>query len=200
MKTIICTCLLFALSCTNTNKNITNEDLNILINKSSMLYFQTKEKKHLETAYKSLKYNKDFSEKGLSGKNSLPIISLLMNLKKYDELDKLLAENKTINEYNRKNTLNIVRYLNNFEKDRVKSKSYINENIKRINDSIRKAPKDSLLYADYFSMRMFLKGKATTLKEIDSMQTINKKYSEMFYKSILKETIEAYPDENLPVK
>jgi hypothetical protein len=109
MKTIICFSFLFVLSCVNTKKNITNEELNVLLNKTTMQYFQTKDKKYLDVAYEQLKYNKDFVEKGLSGKNSLPIVSLLLNLKKYDELEELLIKNKSINEYSRINTLNTTR-------------------------------------------------------------------------------------------
>jgi hypothetical protein len=198
MKTIICASLLFVLSCANTNKNITNEELNALLNKNTMQYFQTKDRKYLVTAYEELKYNKDFKEQGLSGKNSLPIISLFLNLKKYDELEVLLTKNNTINKYNRLNTLNTVKFLKSKSKNKVKANSYIYENIKRINDTLNKTPQDSLLYADYFSMRMFLVGKKGALKEIDSMKAVNKRYSDLFYDAILKESIENYPDEYLP--
>lgn len=188
---------LFFLSCTNKKKDISNEDLNVLVNKNMEQYFQTKDTIFLNSAYKELKNNKYFVETGLSGNNSLPIISLLLNLKKYNELELLLTKNKTINEYNRMNTLNIVKFLKTNKKNKEEANSYIYENIKRIKDSLRKASQDSLLYADYFSMKMFLKGKQNVLKEIDSMKTINKKYSELFYDGILKESIKNYPDENL---
>jgi hypothetical protein len=45
-------------------------------------------------------------------------------------------------------------------------------------------------------MRMFLVGKKNTLKEIDSMQVSNKEYSDIFY-DLLKESIDAYPDDHL---
>lgn len=198
MKTIICVSFLFVLSCVNTKKNITNEELNILLNKMAMQYFQTKDKKHLDVAYEQLKYNKDFVEKGLSGKNSLPIVSLLLNLKKYDELEKLLVKNKSINEYSRINTLNTTRYLKFKDKNFPKAKLYIAESLKMIKDTIDKKPNDSLRYADYFSMRMFLVGKKGALKEVDSMKAVNKRYSDIFYDAILKDAIESYPDEYLP--
>lgn len=198
MKTIICVTFLFVLSCVNKGKSITNEELNTLLNKTTTQYFQTKDKKYLDVAYDQLKYNRDFKVKGLSGKNSLPIVSLLLNLKKYDELEILLANNKTINKYNRLNTLNIVRFLKNKHINKVKADSYIYENIQRINDSLNKIPQDSLIYADYFSMRMFLVGKKVALKEVDSMKAVNKRYSDIFYDAILKDAIENYPDENLP--
>ncbi|WP_141672846.1 hypothetical protein [Flavobacterium crassostreae] len=198
MKTIICFSFLFVLSCVNTKKNITNEELNVLLNKTTMQYFQTKDKKYLDVAYEQLKYNKDFVEKGLSGKNSLPIVSLLLNLKKYDELEELLIKNKSINEYSRLNTLNTTRYLKFKDKDLPKAKLYIAESLKMIKDTIDKKPNDSLRYADYFSMRMFLVGKKGALKEVDSMKAVNKRYSDIFYDAILKDAIESYPDEYLP--
>lgn len=197
MKILICTSFLFVLSCVNTKKNITNEELNILLSKTNIQYFQTKEKKYLDLAYEQLKYNKDFREEGLLGKNSLPIISLLLNLKKYNELEKLLIKTKSINEYSRLNTLNTVRYLKFKDKDLPKAKLYIAESLKMIKDTIDKKPNDSLRYADYFSMRMFLVGKKGALKEVDSMKAVNKRYSDIFYDAILKDAIESYPDEYL---
>ena len=66
-----------------------------------------------------------------------------------------------------------------------------------IKDTIDKKPNDSLRYADYFSMRMFLVGKKGALKEVDSMKAVNKRYSDVFYDEILKEAIKSYPDEYL---
>ncbi|RUT70277.1 hypothetical protein D0817_10685 [Flavobacterium cupreum] len=182
-------------SCVKTKESINNEDLNLFLSQSISKYYATKDQKHLLLAYNKLQYNKDFVENGLVGKNSLPIISLLLSLKKYDELEKLLVNNITINKYNRLNTLNTVRFLKFKSSDRPKAESYIKQSIEMIKDTVNKVPKDSLLYADYFSMRMFLVGKENTLKEIDSMKAVNKNYSEMFYESILKDNIENYPGE-----
>lgn len=44
MKILICTSFLFVLSCVNTKKNITNEELNTLLSKTNMQYFETKKK------------------------------------------------------------------------------------------------------------------------------------------------------------
>lgn len=183
------------LSCTKTKESVSNDDLNLLLSQSISKYYATKDQKHLLVAYSKLSNNKDFVENGLAGKNSLPIISLLLSLKKYDELEKLLVNNTTINKYNRLNTLNTVRFLKYKSSDRPKADSYVKQSIAMIKDTINKVPKDSLLYADYFSMRMFLVGKENTLKEIDSMKAVNKNYSEMFYESILKDNLENYPGE-----
>lgn len=197
---ILASLLILFSSCFKTKENISNENLNVLIYQNLSKYNSTKDKKYLLASYYKLSNNKDFVEQGLVGKNSLPIISLLMNLKKYDELEKLLVSNTTINKYNRVNTLNTVRFLKLKNSDKNKANLYIKESIVMIKDTISKAPNDSLLYIDYFSMRIFLVGKKNVLKEIDSMEVTNKKYSNIFYKSILKDNIENYPDEFLNEK
>ena len=189
---------IFFFSCNRNEQYINNKDINSILNKSFKEFYDKKDKKILEQAYDSLQKNKDFQEKGLIGKNSLPIISLLMLLQKYDELENLLEANKTLNRYNRINTLNMVRSLKYSKKDRSKSDLYIYESINMIRDSLQKAPNDSILYADYFTMRMYLNGKVKALQEIDSMQKVDKRYTELFYNKILKESIEEYPLELLP--
>ncbi|MFT7251065.1 MAG: hypothetical protein ACI9FW_000784 [Flavobacterium sp.] len=194
MRLIIFFICFITISCSHKNNDVNNEELNILINKASMKYFQTKNKEYLDSVYKNLKFNKDFRELGLSGKNALPIITVLMNLKKYDELEKLLKSNKSINKYNRLNTLNIVKFFNYYNQDSVVAKKYLYKNIERYNDSLKKTPQDSLIYVDYFSTRMFLVGKKKAIKEIDSMKSENNNYSEIFYEKILKNYINNYPD------
>ena len=186
-----------AFSCANQKKRISDEQLNLLLNKNLLKYYETNNKKTLIKAYKKLSLNDHFNEKVLTGENSLPIISLMLILKKYDELERLLETNKTFAEYNRTNTLNIVRYLRLRDNDSDKAFYYIDKNITMIKDSLIKSPQDSLLYADYFTMRMFLLGKEKTLIEIDSMRKANTKFSDIFYDIILREPIELYPNDLL---
>ena len=113
MRNIIYISFLILFSCSNIEKEITNEQLNTLLVESNTKYFETKDKKHLLNVYEQLNLNKDFREEGLSGKNSLSIISLLLNLEKYNELENLLVKNKSINNFNRLNILNTVRFLKN---------------------------------------------------------------------------------------
>ena len=192
---------LFILSCVNKtidSNDISNEQLNEILNKSIIEYSQNKDKKSLEKAYDCLSKNKDFREYGLVNGISNSTIGVLMGLGKYDELEKLLKKNNIIDPYNKTNILNTVRYLKFKDKNLPKAKMYIAESLKMIKDTIDKKPNDSLRYADYFSMRMFLVGKKGALKEVDSMKAVNKRYSDMFYDDILKEAIESYPDEYLP--
>ena len=192
---------LFLFSCGNKVKNskdISNRELNEILNNSIVEYSQKKDKKVLETAYNSLNKNKDFREFGLVNGISNSTIGVLMGLGKYDELEKLLNENKIMDYYNKTNILNTVRYLKFKDKDLPKAKLYIAKSLKMIKETIDKKPNDSLRYADYFSMRMFLVGKKETLKEVDSMKAVNKRYSDIFYDAILKDALESYPDEYLP--
>lgn len=195
MKYFIFLFLLTAFTCQEKRQPISDEELSGLLNNSIIKYHETKDQKILDSAYAKLIQNKSYKNSELVTTNLQLSISLLLNMKKYNELEKLLEETKYLNEYNRLNTLNIVRYLKLKNTNKQKANSYIEENIVRITDSLNMKPKDSLIYADYFSMRMFLVGKEKAIKEIDSMQ-INKEYSEGFYK-LLKESIKVYPDEHL---
>jgi len=195
MKYFIFLFLLTASTCQEKKQTMSDEELSSLLNNSIIKYHETKEVKILEDAYEELEKNINYKKTELSASNSQLIIALLMNLKKYDELVKLLTRASNLNEYNRLNTLNIVRYLKLKNTNKQKANSYIEDNIIRITDSLNMKSKDSLIYADYFSMRMFLVGKEKAIMEIDSMQ-INKEYSDDFYE-LLKESIKVYPDEHL---
>ncbi|MNL74683.1 hypothetical protein D3C87_2003620 [compost metagenome] len=69
--------------------------------------------------------------------------------------------------------------------------------MKYIKNKIDQNPKDSLLYVDYFIMKLYKSDRITALKEVDSMKMINKDFSGLFYKAMLKDAIEDYPDEYL---
>ncbi|TYA56801.1 hypothetical protein [Formosa maritima] len=183
-------------NCESKKEMITDDELASILNNSIIKYHQTKEDKYLDSAYFKLKQNKSYNDSELTNPNLQLTITLLMNLKEYDELEKLLTNTKYLNEYNRINTLNITKYMKLKDTDKSKADSYIKDNLTIINDSLNKKPKDSLMYADYFSMRMFLVGKENTLNEIDSMESSQHEYSKVFYK-ILQESIESFPDEML---
>lgn len=189
--------LLFSSCKNNAQSTVSDDEMDRIINTAVYQFFETNDRKYLEEAYDTLQSNQTFRKDGLTKKNSLAIISLLMNLKKFEELEKLLTINRSIDAYNRKTTLNITKFYNSYGKDKERALSYIKENIKLITDSIKQSPKDSLLYGDYFSMRMFIGGKEAALREIDSMQSSNKNHSDVFYK-MLKESVEMYPEGLLP--
>lgn len=182
-------------TCSNKFK-VSDEDLNSILKNSIIQYHEFKDQKHLNEAFVKLKLNKNYNKQLVSDTNSQLVITLLFNMKKYDDIINLLENTKNINEYNRLITLNIAKYLKFKNIDKQKANLFIKKNITRINDSLNKEVKDSLIYLDYFSMKMFISGKETAIKEIDSMQISNETYSNMFYE-ILKESIEVYPNEHL---
>ena len=120
-----------------------------------------------------------------------------MYLKKYEELEKLLSKNTTIDETKKGITLNTIKSLNVYKKDKVLAREYIDQNLKTIKERIDQNSKDSLLYVDYFVMKLYKSDRVRTLKEIDSMQQVNKNHSPLFYNAILKDAIKEYPQEYL---
>lgn len=195
MKYFIVLFLLTASTCKEKKQPISNDELSSILSNSIFKYHETKDHQYLDSAYVKLIRNKDYKNFELTTTNLQLSISLLLNMKKYDELEKLLVKTKNLDEYSRLNTLNIVKYHKLKKVNKHKANSYIEENIARITDSLNTKPKDSLIFADYFSMRMFLVGKEKAIMEVDSMQT-DKVYSEDFYE-LLKESIKVYPDEHL---
>ncbi|KIA95037.1 hypothetical protein OA93_19005 [Flavobacterium sp. KMS] len=117
-------------------------------------------------------------------------------MKKYDELEKLLQEDTILDKYQKEITSNLIKSLNN-QKDMELSKKYIYKNIDLIQNKITSTPNDSLLYTQYFIMKLYLNGRDKTLQEIDSMKAKNPKYSKAYYDYILRDLIEEYPQELL---
>lgn len=199
MRKTIFLILILATSCFTKKEYINNEELLKILNTNIIKYFETKNSDYLQLAYKKMNHNSDYKNYGLTSMNSKLVISLLLNMKKFDELEMLLEKDSILDSYNKNFTLNIVKFLKKSKTNKKRADIYIKNNIDLIKDSFRKNPQDSLLLADYFSMKMFLIGKENALKEIDSMQNVNRKYSKLFYQEILKESIINFPDELVPL-
>lgn len=198
MKYLTCLPLLVFLTCNKSVKTLSNEEFVSSINNYTYMYHETGNEKYLDSGYALLKLNKDFRANGLSNFNSNTVIALLLNLKKYNKLEMLLKKDTSMIPFNRSKVLNITMYLKLAKRDKAKADTYIKDNITMITDSLKKNPRDSIMYADYFSMRMYLVGKNKTLSEIDSMMSINNEFSTFFYEKILKESIINYPEKMLP--
>lgn len=192
--------LLVMQSCLNTKSNISNEELSSIIEKNTLNYYKTNDKVFLSKSYNALKRNKDFREKGLSVQNYQIIVPIFLQLKKYKELEILLSNNKTLNKYYKTTTLNLIKFLNSSNKNKTKANTFIQENIKIIKDSIKLSEKDSVLYTDYFLMKLYLNGRKKTLQEVDSMQKVNDKFSNIFYEQMLRSFIKSFPNDELPTK
>ena len=84
--------------------------------------------------------------------------------------------------------MNLLDYIIEKKQGRL-DKKFIYDNIKIIQDTLSKSTKDSILYIDYFTMRLVLKDYENVMEEIDSMQYANNNFSEMYYNEILKDAI-----------
>ncbi len=194
---IISMLFLIALSCNMNKKANTTQSLKEPY-KLLQEYNKTKDKKFLKESYKLLIKNPTFKESGLTNSNRALVLPLLMYLKKYDELENLLSKDTTFDKEKKEMFSNTVKSLKIYNKDSILAKDYINKNLKLINEKIKLNPKDSLAYLDYFTMRLYKNNdKQKTLKEIDSMQKINRVQSDFFYNYVLKDVIEDYPNEYL---
>ncbi|MEA9412497.1 hypothetical protein [Flavobacterium sp. PL02] len=193
--------LIYLISCVillSCNKKDNLNDTNSLkiANQYLTEYYKTKNQKFLEKSYKSLNENTVYKEEGITNDNKELVLPLLMYMKKYDELEKLLQEDTILDKYQKEITSNLIKSLNN-QKDMELSKKYIYKNIDLIQNKITSTPNDSLLYTQYFVMKLYLNGRDKTLQEIDSMKAKNPKYSKAYYDYILRDLIEEYPQELL---
>ncbi|OUL63584.1 hypothetical protein [Flavobacterium sp. AJR] len=193
--------LIYLISCVillSCNKKDNLNDTNSLkiANQYLTEYYKTKNQKFLEKSYKSLNENTVYKEEGITNDNKELVLPLLMYMKKYDELEKLLQEDTILDKYQKEITSNLIKSLNN-QKDMELSKKYIYKNIDLIQNKITSTPNDSLLYTQYFIMKLYLNGRDKTLQEIDSMKAKNPKYSKAYYDYILRDLIEEYPQELL---
>ncbi|KIC01577.1 hypothetical protein [Flavobacterium sp. JRM] len=193
--------LIYLISCVillSCNKKDNLNDTNSLkiANQYLTEYYKTKNQKFLEKSYKSLNENTIYKEEGITNDNKELVLPLLMYMKKYDELEKLLQEDTILDKYQKEITSNLIKSLNN-QKDMELSKKYIYKNIDLIQNKITSTPNDSLLYTQYFIMKLYLNGRDKTLQEIDSMKAKNPKYSKAYYDYILRDLIEEYPQELL---
>lgn len=195
MKNIVLIILLFALSCNMNKKANAPQSLKEsykLLNE----YNRTKNKKYLKESYKILVSNPNFKENGITNSNRELVMPLLMYLKRYDELENLVLKDISFEKTKKEMFLNTIKSLKAYKTDTILAKSYINNNLVNINERMKLNPKDSLLYVDFFIMRLYKNNdKITTLKEVDSMQKNNKELTDFFYNHILKDVIEEYPEE-----
>lgn len=195
MKKIVCLVFFLIISCKN--RGLDNSGSLKMSYKYLTEYRSTKNKNFLEKSYKELSKTSIYREKGLTDENYQLVVPLLMYLKKYEELETLLVRNTTMDSSKKEITLNTIRYLKNYKKDKNVAKNYIDKNLKYIKNKIDQNPKDSLLYVDYFIMKLYKSDRMTALEEVDSMKMINKDFSGLFYEAMLKDAIEDYPDEYL---
>lgn len=182
--------ILLLIACHN-NKVTENDVFSASLN----TYYVTHNKSDLQKAFIELKKDID-NQKYETQYDKKDIIAVLMILKEYDVLKTFLS-NQQKTDYNSKLTLNLVNYI--IERKQGKSnKKFIYSNIKTIQDTLAKSSKDSLLYVDYFTMRLILEDSVENImREIDSMQYANDNFSELYYNDILKDAIKEFYDSEI---
>lgn len=147
-------------------------------------------------SYRLLSSNDKFMKEGITEANYDFVTSLLMYLRKYDQLgDLIIASDVNIRE--KSLTLNLIRALKVYERDSLAAQRYIQENIDLIKEKLKTNPTDSLLYVDYFIMRTYEVGREGALSDLDSLKLVNQTFSHEFYEHVLRDVIQEYPDEYL---
>lgn len=195
MKTyIFLTSLLLLFSCNKKAVKMGPDYLNVA-KKHLNDYVINHDKSDLKLSYAALQKDKQFHEKGLNDENRHTVVSIYMYSGKYKELKKLLIDDITVDKFKKEITTNLLEALT--ENNREQSKLYLKKNISLINEKLIQNPQDSLLYIDYFTMKLYLEGRSEVLKEIDSMKHLNKRFSPDYYDLILSDMIKDYPDEFL---
>lgn len=154
-------------------------------------YYSTNNRSELQAAYLELK-PKINDKEALLNYDKQSVVSAFMILKKYDEL-KMLINNQSNIDYNDKLILNLLDYILEKKSGNIK-KEFIYNNIKLVQDTLVKSPKDSLLYIDYFTMRSILKNSKGINDEIDSMQYTNSNFTDSYYNDILRVAIDEFYD------
>ena len=154
-------------------------------------YYSTNNRSELQAAYLELK-PKINDKEALLNYDKQSVVSAFMILKKYDEL-KMLVNNQSNIDYNDKLILNLLDYILEKKSGNIK-KEFIYNNIKLVQDTLVKSPKDSLLYIDYFTMRSILKNNKGINDEIDSMQYTNSNFTDSYYNDILRVAIDEFYD------
>lgn len=159
-------------------------------------YITRKDTNSLLESYRLLSSNDEFIKEGITEENHDFVTSLLMYLRKYDQLeDLIMASDFSIREKGL--TLNLIRSLKIYERDSLAAHRYIEENINLIKGKLRTNPTDSLLFVDYFIMRTYDVGREGALSDLDSFKLVNHSFSHEFYEHVLRDVIKEYPDEYL---
>jgi hypothetical protein len=159
-------------------------------------FVTTQDSKYLDDAYSLIKISK------IDDRNSEIIVTTLMYLKKYNELDSILESFDTKDSLISERkifTQNVVKHL---KRENPYNFNFIEENINNASERINLDQSDSLAYLNLFISLIYKEGKEKTLQHIDTLEVYNKNFTSLFYNHILRETIKEYPEEfyNAPPK
>jgi hypothetical protein len=150
----------------------------------------------LANSYQCIRSNREFREEGLTTDNYDLVLSQLMYLRKYDELEYLVEHsNSVIREKEMIRTL--IKALRIYSSDSLAAYNFVDDMAIRVKSNIDRHPKDSLLYVDYFVLSIYKNGRQETLSDLDSFKLVDTNFSESFYENVLRDVILEYPSEYL---
>jgi len=182
--------LVFSVSCGN--KKLVSYDE---IRKQFGNYIVNHDQSSLKRSYHTLIKKEDFKTNGITSQNLDLVIPIFFKLKKHDELIKLLKNTSILSDYYREFYINLAKYLSLRCVDSLSANTFINNNLSLINNQILNNQNDSILYVDYYTCKLYVSDLESVLKEVDSLQNVNHKFTSDFYDYILTDAlIEFYPE------
>ncbi|CEN46550.1 hypothetical protein CCAND95_720007 [Capnocytophaga canis] len=127
----------------------------------------------------------------ISYPTSAKVYELFMMLDKFEDAERLLEDDK-VSFKDRNFYRNYTKAIHYYHTNREKSHFFAQEGLKDIKMVIKSKNIDDKFsaYGRYFYMRTFLVGKEKVLQEIDSMQKVNKTFSEIEYEAGFKDGVE----------
>lgn len=191
---ILIVALLIQVSC-HEKKIESDPDLN-KANSLLSKYLITGDREYLVRSYDVIKSRKNSDRQVVTKSQFVLVSSILMYLRKYPELKVLVNQNGAFVR-DKQLTLNLIEALQVWPQDSGKALRYIDSNIAQIDKQINDKPTDSLLYVDYFIMRLYRFGRPEVLAELDSFKTKDTIFSSVFHDQVLRDVIEEYPDDFL---
>ena len=155
-------------------------------------YVVNHNKSSLKKSYKTLLNNEDF---GITGKNADLVIPIYNELRKYDELIKLLNVSTTFSDYQKTTLSNTIKARKYKCKDTGMLEAVVSDNLKIIQEEISTNPEDSILYVDFYLSKLFIRDLNSLLEEIDSLKKVDNRFSDNFYEYILKDAVKELDDQ-----
>lgn len=130
-------------------------------------YLQTDSLLYLSNSYNFLQQNPDYLKSGLNEKNKIIVVPILLNFKKFEELQLAINNSRDKNDTELRYISNKAYFLEFYQKGIIKD-SFLIENIEIVNKKINETPNDTALYFDLIESYYLLNGYDSTMMFITS--------------------------------